>query len=356
MFVDDTPTTDSTDSPAGDAASSYDGGRDISAVLDAASKAADKPTDAPTDAPKATDAPTTQADAQKAAARAWKLFKDNQELKDFDPTKMTAADFLALKIGYNANGKEQQRDFDGLVRNAQQGHYNESKTARLEQERQQAVENWRKYESQYTQLESQRKVWIQAVTAATRGHFDPIINIIKEFQQALDSESQPAPQVPEGYVKADEVERQRQGERVYQEVVLPEARNLAKQFGFTEEQCATAIMAMVERYPSEFMDRQVLDNIMKVELPNYLTQLREQHPLPAPEVSAEMKKIAELEAKLAALSGQKAEQHNSAVTAVHARREAAPPGVPTTGAGAGALETPDFESASAARKWLREQR
>jgi hypothetical protein len=328
----------------------YDGGRDISSVLEAAGKDTPPADTPPVEAP----APTTVADTQAAVARAWKVYKDDVELKDLDLTKMTAAEFLAHKFGYNANGKEQRRDFEGLVRNAQQGHYNADKTVRIEQEREHALREWKASAEKVESYEAQRKVLNHALVAATRGNFEPLQEIVARFQKALDDDITPrAPEsAPEGYVSRAELEANQRGEQVYNQQILPEAEKLGKQFGFSTEQVATAIMRMVDSYPSEFLTQEVLNSIMQQELPEMLTTLREKHPIPVPEVSAEAKRVAELEAKLAELTGKKVEAENKKVADIHERKKVAPPGVPTVGGG-GELESPNFEDAAGARGWLR---
>lgn len=326
----------------------YEGGRDISKLVDRAVKGV---VDAPAAPAPETPAAKPATDTQKAAARAWKAYRDGVEITDFDPTKMTAADFLALQIGYNANGREQRKAFDEVVRNAQQGHYNADKAVRLEQEREHAIREWHTGAQRVESLEGERKVWTQAITAATRGNFEPLRMIVEEFQKAMDTEPEAPAAIPEGWVSQEDLAIQRAGEQLYAERVWPQAQALSQQFGFPPEQIATAIMKMVDQYPKEFFNEQALEGIMTVELPNLLTQLREQHPVVP---TAEAKRIAELEAKVEALTKPRVEADNAAVTAAHARRAAAPPGVPTVASGAGEDGIPDFQTAAEARKWLRE--
>src|SRR6476469_5010402 len=113
----------------------YDGGRDISAVLEAAGReesSAPAETPAPgTPAPTASAPVTTSADAQAAVARAYKMFLGDQEVTDLE--KITAKQLLdEVQFGYKANKAEQKRNFEGLLRNAQQGHHNETVRQRLE--------------------------------------------------------------------------------------------------------------------------------------------------------------------------------------------------------------------------------
>lgn len=334
-------------SPADDTPE-YDGGRDISKLTDAQVE--------PDATPVVAAPPVTAPDAQAAVARAWKVYQGDKELADFDPTKMTAAEFLALTIGYTANGKEQKRNFDGVLRNAQQGHHNAEVRQRIEQERDHAVKEWQTHRTEVESHRAQRKVWTAALTAATRGNVEPLRQIVEQFQKAMDADEAPAPTVPSGYVSQEAVAREAAGRQVYETRILPEAAALGKRFGFPQEQVATAIIKMVENYPTEFLTNDVLESIMKVELPSMLERLREEHPIPTPEVSAEAKRITELEAKLNELTGKKVEQDNAAVKAVHTRRAAAPPGVPTTAAAAGEFETSpaDTESAAGMRRWLRD--
>jgi hypothetical protein len=332
----------------------YSGGRDISGLLDAASK--DAATETPAVTPPATEAaaPATVADTQAAVAKAWKLYRDGKEVADFDPTKMTAAEFLTLKVGYNANGKEHQRDFEGILRNAQQGHYNAQKAMQIEQEREHALRQWKENEGKVTTYEGERKVWQQALTAATRGNFEPLRLIVAEFQKAIDAGEPEAPQVPEGYVAQADLDRQAAGEQVYQQHILPAAEKLAKEYGFTQQQVATAIMKLVEMEPAEYLTMQKLQNIMQVELPAMMRDLREQNPIQPPEPTAEQKRIEVLEAQIAKLSGKEVETKNAAVTAAHKRAAVAPPGVETVPGGSDAsLETPNWDTAHGARDWLR---
>lgn len=347
----------------------YDGiGRDISKVIEAASKtplSTDEPAK-PAVPKEATPValPQTTAEAQKAVARAWKAYKDGVEFKDFDPSKMTAAEFLKLKIGYNANGKEQQRDFEGLVRNAQLGHYNADKTIRLEQEREHALRSWHEAKEQVTQFEADRNLINHALLQAARQNYEPLRTLVQEFSKAYDTVETPAApaEAPEGYISAEEVERQNTGTAVFNETVWPKALELAQQYPFTPEQIATAVMEMVERYPSEFFNKSVLDSIINVELPGHMQRILDERgetvapesTVPAvPVTNAEQKRIAELEAQVAHLSSKTVEQDNAAVLSAHNRRKAAPPGVPSVVAGAGEDGAPEFKTAAEARAWAK---
>jgi hypothetical protein len=330
--------------------SGYDGGRDISKVVESASAPSTTETDAPT-----TDAPVTP--EVKAAIRAYKLYHGEKEVSDL--TGMTAQQLLdEMEIGYKANGADHKRKFDALLRNAQLGHHNESVRQRLETERNEAQSRYEKANGTLTQREGERKLWNQALLAATRGNFQPLNAVIGAYQQAMEAEDageQGQSAIPEGYVSVAELEQQQEGQRVYDTIVMPDAARIGKEYSLPQEQVAQAILQMWNNEPAQFQTPQRYKEIIEVELPNALYQLREKYPVEAttPVVDPNAAKIAELEARVAALANPKIDKENEAVKAAHSRKKAAPPGVPTVAAGSGAIESPAFETSANARDWLR---
>lgn len=330
----------------------YDGGKNIDKLVDAEkSKAAAEVGSKPA------VAPVTTADQQKAVVRAWKAFLADKELDDTALSAMTADQLLKeVKIGYKANGQDQQRTFEQLIRVAQNGHYNEQRTQQLSQEREHALRQYRETAEKLTSYEQQRKVWENALTAASRNNFEPLKQILDLFQKAVEADPTAAPTVPEGYVSQAQIQSQQEANRVFITTVQPKAAELAKQFSYPQDQVEQAILMMVNREPSEFMSWQRLQDIMNVELPDYLTRLREANPVTPTEAETTKTELAALKQEIADLkSGKKTEvdTENERVTAVHAKRGKAPPGVPTVGGGSGG-EGADFDDAAGGRKWLRE--
>lgn len=341
--VDSTPSTEATPE--------YDGGRDISSLLPKAESELAVKTEAPTPI----TAPTTTADAAAQIARAYKVYMGDKEVTDL--STITAQQLLTeAMIAYQANKQEQKRNFDGVIRNTQQGHYNAEKMNQIAYERGEALRRATELEGKNTAHEAERHVWQQALTAATRGNIEPLKAIVEAFGQALDEPppSVNVPTVPPGYVSQQEVQNVEAGRQIYHSQILPAAEALGKQFDLPAGQVAAAIMKMVENEPDQFMTPQKLQAILEVEMPYALATLREQYPIEAPKPTQEQTELAAIRAELAELKGKKAAVANTAVEEVHRRRAAAPPGVDKVAAGSGGeLESPEFESSAGARGWLR---
>lgn len=303
-----------------------------------------------------TAAPVTSADQKKAVARAWKAYREGKELNDEQLGALTGTQLLESEFGYNANGKEHRKKIDEVFRNASLGHYNQQKITTVEQEREHAIRQWREQEGKVTSMEADRKQWSKALTAATRGNFEPLKQIVDEFQKAMELDDTPAA-IPEGYVSEASIKAQEDGKRAFDHWVIPAAQKLAEQFNFPEAHVQEAALALINREPTEFMTEAKLQNILAVELPYYVEQVRLANPLPEPVADPRDVKLAALEAKLAKLTEDAVDENNDRVQAIHRKRKAAPPsGAPLTPGGAGNTESPDWEGTKDARKWLRDQK
>lgn len=292
---------------------------------------------------------TPVADA-KAIARAWKVYNGDAEVTDL--TKMTAAEFVEkMKHEYTANGKQHRKTYDELVRNASQGHFNAERNATLQRERQTAYESWKREEARANQLDTDKQTWNTALVAATRGDLKPLQTLVDAFQTALAAPA-PAASTETEMVSREQVERDRAGQRVYNEAIMPKAQEMATKYGIDAEQIAQGIMMLVANEPPEFFTAQRLQEIVNEEIPAHIEAMLAEKGITAPTPAADPRdaEIASLKAQLAGSTT----AHNSRVAQVHATRKGAPPAAAALPASGNALETPNFESANDARKWLRE--
>lgn len=343
---------ESTETVEAPAAPEYDGGKDISAVVDAAAKAIPVD-DKPAEAPKLAGTDQTAEQQQKAAARAWKAYSEGKDVGDFDPATITLADFFKWELGYNALGKEHRRTFEQVMRNVPLAHHNEQRTRTLEDNLRRTLEESNGKAQTLEQYTADRKNLNKALMAATRGNFEPLKAVVEAYQQAMDADDQQATQqVPEGYVSQAQLQQQRAGEEAYNRLVTPHIEQLAKHFQYPAEQIGYVVKNLIEREPAEYLTEQRLTEILTIELPHDLEQLRERDPIKAAEPSPLEKQVAELQAQIATLSGKKIEQQNSQVKGIHDRKKAAPPGVATNPGGSNA-DVADFDDAKGAREWLR---
>ncbi len=296
--------------------------------------------------------PKSEAPATTAAQqRAWKALNGDTEVTDF--SKMTADELLKLTFGYNANGKEQRRTFDELVRNAQLGHHNAEKMQTLEQERNTAYQNWKAKEAEAAELTNFKGTWNGALNAASRGNFAPLQTLLDAYVQALDA---PAPQTAPSAHSGVSPEVQQRGLEVYHRVVMPRAQELAAQFGLPADDVAQGIMALVEREPAEFMTQGKLMQIMQHEIVQHIESFMAGK---QPAAAAQAAPVADpRDAEIAALKhqlGLKVAADNTRVQELHERRRTAPPPNGTV-AGSSGVESPNFEGAAGAREWLRNLR
>lgn len=230
--------------------------------------------------------------------RGYKFFKDDAEVADL--SNLTVEDVLDnLKIAYNAMGKQHTRTFDEVIRNAQLGHYNESRMQQIMHERNTAAEQLQKMQEEITGYKSDRQTWDYVLNQYLQGNAQPLeklLESVKQTQAAL-------PQV-EHQPQEDSAQLEAAGQKVYYEVVLPSAYQLATTYGADAQEVATAIMQLVENEPAPFMSAQRLQAIIQYDLPMLLEQngysANGQTASPSKEDPvAELKKqVAELQAQL----------------------------------------------------------
>jgi hypothetical protein len=247
--------------------------------------------------------------------RGYKFFKDNTEVSDF--SGLSAAELLELQIAYPAMGKEQRRNFDELVRNAQLGHFNESRMAQIQQQRDEAARQLAEIQPKYEQHSRERQLLEYALGQHLQGNSQPL----EAFINAYRNEAGKLPEFLSGQVEQpNDAAAEAAGQRVYYETVVPAASNLAQSYGADSKEIERAIMQLVEQEPDQFMTGQRLQEIISVDLP----MLLEKNGYTAqPQVQKE-DEVAQLRRELAEL---KASQKNSAVNKAKNRK------VPSAGGG-----------------------
>jgi len=274
-----------------------------------------------------------------AAPRGWKTFNGDAEVTDFD--KLTVAEFLKLQHEYTANGKQHRKTLDEVFRNASQGHYNAVRMEQITKDRDTAHQQWKTLEPKVSQYEAERAVWEQSLAAVNRGDYKPLQALLDAYNEALGA---PAPRAEPAVV-----DNTAAGWEMYQNTVLPAADTLAREHGLTTKEVADGIMFLVNREPVEFFTRERFDQILQVEIPHYISEMKRERTPPA--TDARDAKIAELEAQLATSRGTKATEHNTQLDELHRRRKSAPP-VAATIPGGNSVDSSGISDAHSAREWL----
>jgi hypothetical protein len=141
-----------------------------------------------------------------------------------DPDTLTFAQLQKAEFGYQANGKEQRRNLDGVMRNVSLAHYKEERLTTLQQNLQTALEHGRKTQGELGQLNEWRTTANRALDAAVRGNYEPLKAMLEEYAAALNAppatEAAPATSGDEQHVAT--------GVQVYHNYVVPEATKLAQ--------------------------------------------------------------------------------------------------------------------------------
>lgn len=169
-------------------------------------------------------------------SKGWKVYDEKgAEIADLD--KLTAKQFLQLKIGYTANGKEQKKSFDEMVRVTKFGHLNERK---LSEERQQKESFAKQLQEAMPELKQLRGISGTVKYAMTQFHLGndaPLDRLLKAFKAQMGGDPN-QPQVVEQPQREDNSAQVAEGQRVYFEEIQPEADKLAEQYaaGFPVEQ------------------------------------------------------------------------------------------------------------------------
>lgn len=252
-----------------------------------------------------------------AVARAFKVFgADDKEITDID--KMTVADFLKSKIGYNANKAEQRKTFEELLRVAQYGHLNESKLSRAEAARQAALKELsglKEANQRYTQNE---KLWNYALNQFLLGNDKPMDAIIQKFREQAG-----APPELAGETGTTDSAAEAEGMRVWYEEIQPRADELAQRYGAKNAEVRNYVQYLINNEPDLTQER--LDEILDSEMPMILEQngFRASGAAAAPAVQQQSNsEVEELKKQLAELQAQ---VKNSKTAEVKQRLKRLPP-------------------------------
>ena len=251
------------------------------------------------------------ATSTKPSARSFKVFKEDAELEAL--TGLTAEELLStLKFGYNANGKEQRKTFEELVRTAQMGHYQESRLARVLADRNTSYEKATTLEQKNAEYEAERKMWGYAMSQHVQGNDAPLQQLIEAFRKV---ESAP-PEMPQAQQQQTDYEREMAGQKVYYEVVVPTAYKLAQSYGANPQEVVKAIEQYVNNEPAEFMNEERFAAILQQDIPFLLEQngYTRSNAATAPKQETEVEK---LKKELATL---KAEKQNNVVRSTKLRK------------------------------------
>lgn len=261
------------------------------------------------------------------AARSWKYYgadaKEVADLKAYDA-------FLAGKIGYQANGKEQQKSLDEIIRVAQYGHLNEQRYNTTLAERNTLAKQLQELQPQVEQASAWQKTLTHALDQFTRGNEAPLKAIVEKYAEV--SSRAPTTAAPASSPAESSGGDSAAGMQVYYEVVVPGATEVAKRYNVKQEDVTNAIMQRVEQEPAQFLTRERLDQIISQDIPAYIESLGfSSNAAPGvvqPSVTtAANAEVARLQAEIAALKA------NSVTSSVRARNKKLPDSIGGTGGG-----------------------
>jgi len=266
--------------------------------------------------------------------------------------KISVADLFdgKIKLGYNANGKEQQKTLAEALRNASMGHFNEAKYNTTLEERNRVASQVAELKSQVDNFNTQQKTWDAALTALAMGNIEPMKRLAQAYQQAITSMPQAAPgMVPISQVQAEQ-QQVADGQRFINEVIVPNAMEIAKKYDADPKEVANAIETLIRR-DLGFLTKEKIEQIIQYEVPalfeanGYTASAVPTGQAQAPD------KVAELEKTVAALQSRIAAGANQATQQTRAKQKKAPPagGGATPGAGD---SMPSFKSRSQMKLWM----
>ncbi len=266
--------------------------------------------------------------------------------------KISVADLFngKIKLGYNANGKEQQKTLAETLRNASMGHFNEQKYNTALAERNQVFTKAGELEKQVAQFTDERKVWDAALTALAMGNIEPMKRLAQAYQTALTQTPQATPgMIPISQVQAEQ-EQAANGQRFINEVVVPNAMEIAKKYDADPKEVAGAIETLIRR-DLGFLTKEKIEQIIQYEVPalfeanGYTANATPAGQAQAPD------KVAELEKTVAALQSRIAAGANQSTQQTRAKQKKAPPA--GSGATPGAGDSmPNFKSRAAMKAWM----
>jgi hypothetical protein len=226
----------------------------------------------------------------------YKFYKDDQPLESLDG--LSAAELLNMAVGYSANGKEQKKAFDELVRVAQNGHYNESVMAQLKNERNDFYQRYTKAQEELGGLQSERQKLSYALQQYAQGNAEPLAKLAQAFNEELNT-----PPAAESVQPDLEVERA--GVQFYYENIVPATGRLAADYGVDQAALQQAIDARLQEEPAEYLTQDKLAYIFNVEFPQRLESQgfkrggKQESQQSNAELEAVRKELATLKAELA---------------------------------------------------------
>jgi hypothetical protein len=197
--------------------------------------------------------------------RSYKFYRGEEEVADLQG--LSAEDLLQMQFGYNAMGKEQRRNLDEIIRNAQMGHFQEARYQQIMSDRNGVYEKYQSAEKQLSSYANDRKLLEYALSQYVQGNEQPLGKLIDAFKQQ-------ASQMPEIEQPSSgpDYQAEAEGQRVYYEVIVPQAYQIAQQYGANAQEIANAIVQMVQNEPDEFMTQERFQQILQVEIPYLLEQ------------------------------------------------------------------------------------
>jgi len=146
------------------------------------------------------------------------------------------------------------------------GHFNEQKYNTAVAERNHVASQLAEMQKQVDLSNNERKVWDAALTALSMGNIEPMRKLAEAYKNAITQMPQAAP----GMISVDQVRAEQEqvanGQRFINEVIMPQAVDIAKRYGADVKEVAGAIEHFIRR-DLGFLTREKVEQIIQYEVP-----------------------------------------------------------------------------------------
>ena len=160
-------------------------------------------------------------------------------------------------------GKEQRKALTEVIRNASQGHFNESRYNTVQGQYRDVATKLQQREAEIKKFEEDRQVWNSALTAISMGDSSKLAAIINAFKSSLGKTGI----TPEGFVPQDQVAAERAqaeaGMQFWTNEIVPAAYDVARNYNADPKEVQNAVKWYVENEPN--LTRERLDEIIQIE-------------------------------------------------------------------------------------------
>lgn len=292
-------------------------------------------------------------------ARGWKVY-DDKGVEIADLSKMTAADFLKHKIGYNANGAEHRKSLDELTRVASYGHHNQAKLARVEAERERFYKELQEVRGENSTRGERERLLNYAFTQFHVGNEKPLKSLLDAYRTnmgGLPTAMQlPAPSSAPSSNRNLEAD----GLRYFHENIAPKADAIAQRYGAKTEEVRRAVQQLIEREPGETLTEDKINDIITKEIPYLLEDAGYSAGVTAPAAAGAAPAASELATLRQQIADLRAAMTNQTTDGIRQRNKGLPPGGKSVGSGSsdatpndGSIPAEATQSAAEFKRYLK---